>query len=180
MEREIKARLSWVRLYSQTCNAGLVCKRCGISRPTLRKWVRRFEEHGLEGLRSRSRRPKNSPARKVVQKHEKWILDLRKRRLGARRIQTELQRLHECSLSLATIHKVLKRRQVKPLKRVRRKKDYKRYSRPIPGERVQMDTCKIAPGLYQYAAIDDCTRYRVLGSTHAGMRMERWIFSSKF
>jgi len=26
-----------------------------------------------------------------------------------------------------------------------------------------MDVCKIAPGLYHYAAIDDCTRYRVLG-----------------
>jgi putative transposase len=26
-----------------------------------------------------------------------------------------------------------------------------------------MDTCKIAPGIYQYTAIDDCTRYRVLG-----------------
>ena len=25
-----------------------------------------------------------------------------------------------------------------------------------------MDTCKIAPGLYQYTAIDDCTRVRVL------------------
>jgi transposase InsO family protein len=44
----------------------------------------------------------------------------------------------------------------------RRKKRYKRYSRPIPGERIQMDNCKIAPALYQYTAIDDCTRYRVL------------------
>lgn len=25
-----------------------------------------------------------------------------------------------------------------------------------------MDTCKIAPGVYQYTAIDDCTRIRVL------------------
>jgi transposase InsO family protein len=25
-----------------------------------------------------------------------------------------------------------------------------------------MDTCKIAPGLYQYTAVDDCTRIRVL------------------
>jgi len=26
-----------------------------------------------------------------------------------------------------------------------------------------MDVCKIVPGLYHYVAIDDCTRYRVLG-----------------
>lgn len=28
---------------------------------------------------------------------------------------------------------------------------------------MQIDTCKIAAGLYQYTAVDDCTRYRVLG-----------------
>jgi len=32
----------------------------------------------------------------------------------------------------------------------------------IPGEPVQIDTCKIAPGLYQYAAVDDCTRHQRL------------------
>jgi putative transposase len=26
-----------------------------------------------------------------------------------------------------------------------------------------MDTCKIRPGLYQYTAIDDCSRFQVLG-----------------
>ena len=26
-----------------------------------------------------------------------------------------------------------------------------------------MDVCKIAPALYQYTAIDDCSRYKVLG-----------------
>jgi transposase InsO family protein len=93
-----------------------------------------------------------------------WILDLRlKRKLGARRIQNELVRLHECSFSLATIHKVLKKHRVKPLKRRRRIPNPIRYSRPIPGDRVQMDVCKIAPGRYQYTAVDDCTRYRVLG-----------------
>lgn len=25
-----------------------------------------------------------------------------------------------------------------------------------------MDTCKIAPGIYQYTAVDDCTRYQVI------------------
>lgn len=36
------------------------------------------------------------------------------------------------------------------------------YERPILGERVQIDTCKIASGFYQYTAIDDCTRIRYL------------------
>jgi transposase InsO family protein len=32
----------------------------------------------------------------------------------------------------------------------------------VPGDRIQMDNCKIAPKLYQYMAVDDCTRVRVL------------------
>lgn len=32
----------------------------------------------------------------------------------------------------------------------------------MPGDRIQMDVCKIAPGRYQYTAIDNCTRYKVL------------------
>ena len=31
---------------------------------------------------------------------------------------------------------------------------------PIPGERIQMDTCKIALNLYRYTAIDGCAHYR--------------------
>ncbi len=89
---------------------------------------------------------------------------------GARRIQSELKRLHSISLAIATIHKVLCQNQVKPVVKFRRKADFIRYERPVPGDRVQMDTCKIGPGLYQYTSIDDCTRYRVLRlySSHGG------------
>jgi transposase InsO family protein len=157
-------RLGWVTLYREKGDAGFVCRRCGVSRPTLRKWVRRHEKYGIDGLQDQSRCPKRSPNRKVFEEQKELILDLRRsRKLGPRRIQSELKRLHDFSLSTATIHKVLKLNDVKPLRRVRRKKDYIRYQRPIPGDRVQMDTIKIAPGLYQYTAIDDCTRYRVLG-----------------
>lgn len=41
MEHEISMRLRWVRMYHETSDAGLVCTRCGISRPTLRKLVAR-------------------------------------------------------------------------------------------------------------------------------------------
>jgi transposase InsO family protein len=164
MKLEIKARLKWIELYKETRNAGLVCRRCGISRPTLRKWLRRYEESGIDGLYNKSTRPLRSPNKKVTDEQERLILDLRrKRKLGARRIRNDLIRNHQLSFSLATIHKILTRYNVKPLKRTRRKQQYKRYERPIPGDRVQLDTCKIAPGLYQYTAIDDCTRYRVLG-----------------
>ncbi len=90
-------------------------------------------------------------------------MDLRHAQLGARRIQSELVWRHEWKLSLATIHKVLKRKQVPPLVRPRRKDHFKRYERPVPGDRVQMDTMKLKAGLYQYTAVDDCSRFLVAG-----------------
>ena len=162
MDREVKQRLTWVKLYEQTGNAGLVCRRCGISRPTLRKWWRRYQAEGDAGLKSRSCRPLRSPQRKVTAEHEGWVLRLRQERLlGSRRIQHELQRLHGLHLSTSTIHKILKRHDMPALQRPRRKRHTKRYERPVPGERLQVDTIKIAQGKYQYTAIDDCTRYQV-------------------
>lgn len=127
-------------------------------------WIRRYEEHGLPGLQSESRRPKNFPAAKVFDQQTQWILQMRsERKLVARRIQSELARLHNFSISTASIHKVLAEHGENVLSIQRNRRKGKRlYSRPIPGDRVQMDTCKIAPGIYQYTAIDDCTRFRVL------------------
>lgn len=93
-----------------------------------------------------------------------WILELRKtRRLGARRIANELKRLYDFSLSLATVQKVLTQHLCSILpRRNRQRKGRRRYNRPIPGDRVQFDVMKVGPRLYQYTAIDDCTRYRIL------------------
>ena len=163
MDRDPQKRLGWIKLYEETKDAGLVCRRCGISRPTLRKWWRRYQEQGIEGLNNQSKRPKHIPSKKVLEQQENWILELRReRKLGVRRIQSELERHHNYSLSLSTIQKVLQKHQVKPLQKIRRHKEIKRYQCDIPGERVQMETCKIGPGVYQYTAVDDCTRYKVV------------------
>jgi transposase InsO family protein len=104
------------------------------------------------------------PSTKVTEIYEKLILELRRERnLGAKRIQAELFRHHNWRVSTATIWKVLARHQVSPLRRHRTPQAPIRYSRSVPGERVQVDTTKIAAGIYQYTAIDDCTRFRVLG-----------------
>ncbi len=39
MYDEVKRRLTKIKLYEDTGDAGLVCRRYGISRPTLRKWL---------------------------------------------------------------------------------------------------------------------------------------------
>ena len=163
MDAQIKARLRWVKLYEKCQDAGHVCRRCGISRPTLRKWSTRYQEKGIEGLNDQSKRPHSSPNQKLNDENKRWIVSLRKtRNLGVRRIKTELLRLHDSSLGLATIQKVLSEANVKPIVKLKRKKKFKRYQRAIPGDRMQADTCKIAPGIYQYTAVDDCSRWRVL------------------
>jgi transposase len=89
---------------------GIVCRRCGISPPTLRKWLRRYRAQGVRGLLSQSRRPRRSARRKVGLQEIALILDLRRsRRLGIKRLRNELIRLHQVRFSLATIHKVLRR-----------------------------------------------------------------------
>ncbi|EOV3957733.1 IS481 family transposase, partial [Escherichia coli] len=84
MNREIQQRLQWVKLYETSGDAGFVC-----------------------------RRPKRSPSTKTGTCEVALILELRSQRnLGARRIQSELKRLHSISLAIATIHKVLFQNQV--------------------------------------------------------------------
>ena len=117
----------------------------------------------MDGLKGDSKRPKSSLAAKLADKHREWIRELRNRGLGSRRIQNELKGIHNFDVSRATIDKALRTIEAKPLFRTSwRRKHSIRYAKLIPGERVQMDTCKIAPGVYQYTAIDDCTRIRVL------------------
>jgi transposase InsO family protein len=161
---DVRTRLGWIRLYEELGHAGVVCRRCGISRPTLRKWWRRYLAEGERGLDDRSRRPHTSPNRKVGPQEVALILALRReRRLGVKRLRIELIREHALKLALDTIHKVLVRHGERFLKRRPfRRKGTKRYSRPVPGDRVQVDVCKIAPSVYQYTAIDDCSRFQVL------------------
>jgi transposase InsO family protein len=158
----LKARLGWVKLYEETGNASFVCRRCGISRPTLRKWWTRCQAEGEAGLRSRSRRPHNIK-RKVTDEHVEWIRHLRlERKLGPKRIQAELVRLHGLHLAASTIWTVLRRNGWRYLKRPKGPAHPKLYAKEVPGDRVQIDTAKVGKGLFQYTATDDCTRMRVL------------------
>ena len=164
-ERAVRRRRTWIAAYRELGDAGAVCRRFGISRPTLRKWLRRYDADGDAGLAELSRRPHRSPARKVGERAVELIVRLRReRRLGVKRLRIELERLHGLRLAASTLQKVLVRHGMSVLPRKRRVRHApRRYSRPIPGERIQIDTCKIRPGLWQFTAIDDCSRYLVAG-----------------
>lgn len=38
-----------------------LCQEFGVSRPTGRLWLKRYQEQGIEGIAERSRRPHHSP-----------------------------------------------------------------------------------------------------------------------
>jgi transposase len=102
---DARTRLGWVRLHEQLGNAGLVGRRCGISRPTLRTWWRRYQGEGLAGLEARGHGPHRSLNRKAFAEEEELILGLRRgRKLGIKTLRNELARRHGLRLALETIH----------------------------------------------------------------------------
>jgi transposase InsO family protein len=108
-------------------------------------------------------KPKKLAKQKITLETKNLILKFREQyAFGPQRISTHLLREHSIKLSAPTVWRVLKSCAVEPLKRYRKRQDIKRYSRPIPGDRVQIDVTKIRAKCYQFTAVDDCTRMRVL------------------
>jgi transposase len=88
--RAQRQRRCWIKAYQTLGDAGAVCRRFAVSRPTIRKRLRRYEQQGEAGLKERSRRPHSSPARNVGETQEALILGLRReRRLGVKRLRNE-------------------------------------------------------------------------------------------
>src|SRR5579864_216626 len=148
------------------------CRHHGLSRKTFYKWKARYKGHGEAGLCDRPRAPLHSPnttTRAVISK----IPYLRERyRFGPGRITSYLHRFHHMDVARSTVHRILIRYGMNRLPaNLRRKptgRPWHRYEKPQPGYRLQIDVKfleRIAGSrkrLYQFTAIDDCTRIRVL------------------
>jgi transposase len=62
LARMAKRRLAILRHAEEiTGNVSLTCRYYGISRQCFYTWRRRYDAHGLDGLRDRSHRPQRSP-----------------------------------------------------------------------------------------------------------------------
>ena len=161
--RKIRARIVWLQTYKVLGSISKTARRCGIPRSTLYRWIHRYNKEGPGGLADKSQKPKRLARQKVNEDLKKLIVGVREKyKFGPQRISTFLLREHDIRISVPTIWRVLKVEDVAPLKRYRARQEIKRYSRLIPGERVQIDVTKIRAKCYQFTAIDDCTRLRVL------------------
>lgn len=165
--RRARARLRMIQHYEQvTHNVSRTCRFFGISRTQFYIWLGRYRQSGLIGLHDRPRGPRNHPFR-IPPPIVALILRLRhERQYGALRLSLFLRRYHQVYVSPPTIARILKRHRVPrvSLKRYRPGPRRRRELR-IPGQSVQVDVkhLKLVSGrLYQFTAIDEATRYRVL------------------
>lgn len=187
MDREVRRRLAVLRHVEEvTGNVAMTCRYFGISRPTYYTWLNRYEKEGVDGLRDRSKRPRTSPNATRADVIEK-IIHLRKNyHFGPEKIAMYLQRYHDVAISKSGVWRILHRLDMGRLPSSQRYKRHDRrwtrYEKQRPGHHVQIDVKFVEPlptkaatspatgdmpvgrrgKFYQFTAIDDCTRLRVL------------------
>ena len=172
-DRAIHRRLGWFRHVDEvTHNVAKTCRYFGISRQTYYRWYRRYGQLGESGLKNGSSRPLHSPRATPSEVAEKVLYLRRYYHFGPARICMYLRRYHALTISQSGIWHLLKRAGVSRLPsnmRYRsRQERFQRYEKPLPGHQLQVDVKFLAPvagrprRYYQYTAIDDCTRIRIL------------------
>jgi transposase len=176
LERRAKRRLAVLEHAEEvTGNVAATCRYFGISRQVFYKWKRRYEDDGLDGLKDRSSRPHVSPSTTEVDVVAKIVYLRQTYHFGPGKIAMYLQRYHEVTVSTSGVWRILKRLDLNRLPTSQRykphKQRWKRYEKQRPGHHVQVDVKFLAPikgkdgrlrKHYQFTAIDDCTRLRVL------------------
>jgi len=141
----------------------------GVSPSTLWRWHKCYKAKGFEGLL----RNRIAKRRRVTPEIEQDILELRRKcGYGHQRIALYLKRYLGIKISSSTVWNVLKKNNMPNLFITRYNKpakcSVKRYQKDSPGETIQMDVKfvknpqKHMRRFYQFTAIDDCTRFRVL------------------
>ena len=153
-------------------NVSKTCRYYGITRTAFYRWNRRYDQLGESGLRDRSSRPHRSPRATSADVVGKIVYLRQSYHFGPLKIAMYLARYHDLALSQSGIWRILRRLGLGRLPASqlyrRYRERWKRYEKPRPGHQVQIDVKFIAPlrgarkTYYQFTAIDDCTRLRVL------------------
>ncbi|MFI5333984.1 MAG: IS481 family transposase [Chlamydiales bacterium] len=128
------------KLLDPEANIRAVCAEFGISRKTAYKWIKRYEESGVDGLSDRSRRPLTSPSR-VSEEMTSLILRTRgNAHWGGRKLRQHLKnRGVEDLPSEATFNRILLRCGQIDAKESEKRERFIRFEREQPNELWQMD-----------------------------------------
>jgi transposase InsO family protein len=103
---------------------------------TVGKWVKRFQEEGVDGLRDRSSRPLSSPDQTPLTTCAA-IEALRRARHTGKQIAAET------GVSPATVSRVLRRLGLNKLSALEPAEPVRRYERETPGELIHLDIKKL-------------------------------------
>jgi len=103
-----------------------------LSRQSAAKWVRRYRDHGVAGLRDRSSRP-HRLARSTSQERIMEIERLRRQRWTGVRIAQQL------GLSPATVSRILRRLKLNRVRDLEPQLPPNRYEHAAPGDLVHLD-----------------------------------------
>ncbi len=181
----VQARKHLLQTYQETGSISETARRWHTSRQVVRKWIRRFNEEGEEGLQDRSRRPHHCP-RQTSPEVEQQVLEARQAtHYGRERLALYLER-QGISISPHTIRHILRRHGITGRRRRLRKPLYPAlwaWEEEVPFSLVRVDVKDIldkkALGTtlwqhirqrrlprYQYTACDGRTRLRFLAYDH--------------
>jgi len=108
-----------------------------VSPKTARKWGRRYQASGRDGLHDRSSRPLRSPRLTSAELVEQVLAQRRQRWTGVRIAQTTC-------LSRATVSRILRRHKLSRVRDLEPVIPVRRYEHPHPGDLLHLDTKKLA------------------------------------
>jgi transposase InsO family protein len=129
-------RLLVDRVCEQSWPVAAVAEAAGVSERTVYRWLSRWRQEGLEGLRDRSSAPRRIPHRTAPDRVQA-IAALRRLRMTAAEIAEVL------GMALSTVSAVLKRIGLGKRSRLSSPEPPNRYERKRPGELVHLDIKKL-------------------------------------
>ena len=137
LPREVRRRLAIIHHAEEvTGNVAMTCRYYGISRQVYYRWLRRYQEQGIDGLRDLSRRPHHSPNATHVDVVGKILYLRQNYHFGPGKIAMYLKRYHDVEVSNSGVWRILKRLDLNRLPTSQRykrlDKRWKRYKNSCP------------------------------------------------
>lgn len=117
---KLQARKELIKTYKETGSIKKTAILWRISRNVVRKWIRRYQKEGEEGLLDLSRRPLRSPNKTPTDIEEKVKEIREKTNYGKRRISYFLKKEEGIKLSESTIGKILRRANLSKKRKTRK------------------------------------------------------------
>lgn len=159
-------RERWLKLHLEgKLPIAELSRRSGFSRDTLHRWKRLYARSGLEGLKEKSRAHHHHPNTTAAHIVRRIRIIRETHHFCAEKIRMRLKK-EGIVMSTRGIHKVLRREKLVRTKRRMPREDIWRPKSTVPGELIEIDVALMkrykGKWVYQFTAIDCCTRWRFL------------------